>query len=164
MFAISYAPRNREKIVAKKFIVINGPNLNMLGKRETSIYGNLTLDQIQQHTQQALKKLGYDVEVEWFQSNSESALIEKIHTLVNSDIKALVINPAAYSHTSIAILDALKILSVPIIEVHLSNTHLRESFRQVKLTAKASTIIMEGLGINAYWMAILSQLYKEESL
>lgn len=150
--------------MAKKFIVINGPNLNMLGKRETSIYGTLTLDQIQKHTQKTLKDLGHNVEIEWFQSNSESALIEKIHTLINSDIKALVINPAAYSHTSIALLDALKIVPVPVIEVHLSNTHLRESFRQVKLTAKASTIIMEGLGINAYWMAILSQLNKEESL
>lgn len=150
--------------MANKFIVINGPNLNMLGTRETSIYGSLTLDEIAKYTEKKLAKLGQDIELEWFQSNSESALIQKIQSLINSDIKALIINPAAYSHTSVAILDALKMLPMPIVEVHLSNTHQRESFRQVKLTAKASTIIMEGLGKNAYLMAILAQLYKEESL
>ncbi|MDD0854596.1 3-dehydroquinate dehydratase [Halobacteriovorax sp. GB3] len=146
--------------MAMKFMVINGPNLNMLGKREASIYGNDSLNDIQDYTESTLSKMGHSVQINWFQSNSETEIIDKIQGLVESDFSALIINPAAYSHTSVAILDALKMLSIPIVEVHLSNTHQRETFRQVKLTAKASTIIMEGLGKNAYLFGILTQLNK----
>jgi 3-dehydroquinate dehydratase-2 len=139
-----------------KFLVINGPNLNMLGLREPEIYGDKTLDEIQRHTESLLQN--ENVQTEWFQSNIEGEIVGKIQSLAGGDYKALIINPAAYSHTSIAILDALKMVDVPVVEVHLSNTHRRESFRQRKLTAKASTIIMEGLGVNAYYFAILSQL------
>ncbi len=139
----------------KKFIIINGPNLNMLRIREPDIYGRLSLPEIIDYTE---KKLGHKCELEWFQSNLEGEIVTRIQELVAQDFSALVINPGAYSHTSVAILDALHILKIPIIEVHLSNTHRREEFRQTKLTAKASTIIMEGLGKNAYFMAIESQL------
>ena len=140
----------------KKFLIINGPNLNMLGTREPEIYGNMTLNQIKDFTQAEIKDK--NCQLEWYQSNIEGEIVDRIQQASKQDFKALVINPGAYSHTSVAILDALKLLKIPIIEVHLSNTHLREEFRQVKLTAKSSTIIMEGLGKNSYLMAIFSQL------
>ncbi len=133
-------------------LVINGPNLNMLGTRETSIYGSLTLNDIQKYTETELTQS--KVSLTWWQSNSEAEIIKKIHEAVNSDLDALIINPAAYSHTSVAILDALKILSIPIVEVHLTNVYNREAFRHEMLTAKASSIIMSGLGKDAYLFAV----------
>ena len=147
--------------MSDKFLVINGPNLNLLGKREPEVYGDQSLEDIEKYTNSQLISLGYkDVLVEWFQSNIEGEIVTKVQSLIDNDYKALIINPAAYSHTSVAILDSLKMLEIPVIEVHLSNTHLRDAFRQEKLTAKSSTIIMEGLGPRAYLMGILSQLIK----
>ncbi|WP_372654814.1 type II 3-dehydroquinate dehydratase [Halobacteriovorax sp.] len=147
--------------MAKKFMVINGPNLNLLGTREPDVYGKETLKDIEEYTRDQLGTiLEEEVEVEWFQSNIEGEIVEKIQQLINGEFCSLVINPAAYSHTSVAILDALKMLNIPIVEVHMSNTHLREEYRQQKLTAKSSTIIMEGLGKRAYLFGILSQLLK----
>lgn len=147
--------------MAKKFMVINGPNLNLLGTREPDVYGKETLKDIEEYTRDQLGTiLEEEVEVEWFQSNIEGEIVEKIQQLINGEFCSLIINPAAYSHTSVAILDALKMLNIPIVEVHMSNTHLREEYRQQKLTAKSSTIIMEGLGKRAYLFGILSQLLK----
>lgn len=140
----------------KKFLIINGPNLNMLGTREPNIYGSLTLSEIKKYTEDRLR--AHKTELYWFESNIEGEIVDRIQRAVSEDFTALVINPAAYSHTSIAILDALKLLKCKIIEVHLTNTHRREEFRQVKLTAKASDIIIEGLGKDAYYLAIYSQL------
>lgn len=140
----------------KKFMIINGPNLNMLGQREPEIYGSLSLQEIIKFTEDSL--LNQNVQLDWFQSNIEGEIVTKIQELLNSDYSALVINPGAYSHTSVAIFDALSMIKLPIIEVHLSNTHRREEFRQTKLTAKASTIIMEGLGKLAYLTAVKTQL------
>lgn len=145
--------------MAKKFLVINGPNLNLLGTRETEIYGSQTLTEIESNTKKSLVTLGFsEVETVWYQSNIEGEIVEKIHTALSNNFDCVVINPAAYSHTSVAILDALKMLKIPVIEVHMSNTHLRDAYRQTKLTAKSSTIIMEGLGSKAYLFGILSQL------
>ena len=138
------------------FLIINGPNLNMLGTRETSIYGDLTLKEIESWTLEKLKK--HKVDLEWFQSNIEGEIVTRIQKSLDENLKALIINPGAYSHTSVAIYDALKMIKVPIVEVHLSNTHARDNFRSTKLTARASTIIMEGLGKQAYFQAIYSQL------
>jgi len=143
-----------------KFLVINGPNINLLGKREPEVYGSLTLKEIEKYTQEKLKS--YNLEIEWFQSNIEGEIVSKIQVASQGDFCALIINPAAYSHTSIAILDALKIIPFNIIEVHISNTHTREEFRQNKITASASKIVMEGLGKNAYFLAIYSQLIEKE--
>ena len=140
----------------KKFLIINGPNLNMLGTREPTIYGTFTLEEIVKYTEDQLKDK--QCECTWYQSNIEGEIVGRIQELTKQDFSALVINPGAYSHTSVAILDALHLIKIPVIEVHMSNTHRREEFRQTKLSAKASTIIMEGLGKNAYLMAILSQL------
>ena len=131
----------------------------MLGKREPDIYGESTLSEIVEHTENRLKDCD-KVSIDWYQSNIEGELINKIQGASLEKYDALIINPAGYSHTSVAILDALKILDIPIIEVHLSNTHLREDFRCVKLTAKASNIIMEGLGRESYYFAITTQLDK----
>jgi len=130
----------------------------MLGEREPQVYGDETLFQIIEYTQKKLEN--FPVEVEWFQSNSEGEIVTKIQDAVKKNYKAMIINPAAYSHYSVAILDALKMIPFPIVEVHLSNTHKREEFRKTKLTAMASTIIMEGLGKNSYFLAIYSQLIK----
>lgn len=128
----------------------------MLGTREPEIYGSLTLKEIIDFTEKSLSNK--NCELTWFQSNIEGEIVTRIQESIKQDFSALVINPGAYSHTSVAILDALHMVKIPVIEVHLSNTHRREEFRQTKLTAKASTIIMEGLGKNAYLMAISSQL------
>lgn len=143
-------------MTSNKFLIINGPNLNKLGTREPEIYGSLTLKEIQDFTNSSLKDK--NVNIEWFQSNIEGEIVTKIQEALEQDLKALIINPAAYSHTSVAIFDALCMVKCPVIEVHLSNTHRREDFRQTKLTAKASTIIMEGLGKLAYLTAVNTQL------
>jgi len=143
-----------------KVCIINGPNLNMLGTREVEIYGSMSLTDIETYTRQETDKLGFKTDQDWFQSNSEEEIINKIHDLAKNSVDLLVINPAAFSHTSVAILDALSILSCPIIEVHLSNTNRREEFRQRKITAKSSTGVIEGIGYKVYLLAILSQLIK----
>lgn len=137
-----------------KIFVINGPNLNKLGERETKIYGDDTLDKIEEYTQSRLNAHG--CQTTWWQSNSETEIIERIHQLTNENFDALIINPAAFSHTSIAILDALKMLNFPIAEVHLSNVYARESFRHSLLTAQAASIIMSGLGKKGYYFAAMA--------
>ncbi len=129
----------------------------MLGTREPEVYGSLTLAEIQTFTEKSLEK--DNVNLDWYQSNIEGEIVTKIQEASQKNYKALIINPGAYAHTSVAIHDALKILKCPVIEVHISNTHRREDFRQTKLTAKASTIIMEGLGKIAYLTAVKSQLF-----
>ena len=138
-----------------KFLIINGPNLNMLGKRESGHYGSFSLGEIKTYTNQNCPS---EVSLDWWQSNSEEKIIEKIHELEQSDYQALIINPAAFSHTSIAIMDALRIIKIPIIEVHLSNVHSREEFRQTLLTAKAASIIMGGLKKDAYLFGVNAAL------
>lgn len=142
----------------QKILVLNGPNLNLLGEREPEVYGKHTLDDIQKFTDDHLKKFGFDkINVDWFQSNSESDLIEKIQT-EKDNVDAFVINPAAYTHTSVAILDALKACSKPVVEVHLSNTNVREEFRKNKVTTLASQHVVEGAGHRVYLLGILSLL------
>ncbi len=136
----------------KKILVLNGPNLNLLGQRETEIYGTETLDEIQEFVRSRLKR-PYP-KWEWFQSNSEADLIEKIHAATHESWSGLVFNPGALAHTSIALLDALKAYSGFKIEVHLSNTHAREEFRRIKLTACGVDGVIEGLGKNSYLYAI----------
>lgn len=144
----------------KKILVINGPNLNLLGTREKEVYGSFTLEQIQSHTQEKLKR--ENVSLDWFQSNLEGEIIDRLHKSLKQNYLGIVINPAGYSHTSVAILDALKIIIIPIVEVHLSNVYRREEFRQTMLTAQAASMIMGGLGIEAYYMGVLALLNNEE--
>ncbi len=140
----------------KKILIINGPNLNMLGLREPEVYGHDTLDEISKWTDE---KLIGKASIEWFQSNVEGEIVGRIQRAFTEHFDALVINPGGYSHTSVVIHDALKILKIPIIEVHLSQLYRREEFRHTLLTAKAATAIMSGLGKQSYYVAILSQLH-----
>ncbi|MEC7181155.1 MAG: type II 3-dehydroquinate dehydratase, partial [Bdellovibrionota bacterium] len=142
----------------KKFLVINGPNLNFLGKREPEIYGSLSLDEIQEYTEKRVTSFYKYVNIEWFQSNLEGEIVNRIQKASQESLDALIINPAAYSHTSVAILDALKLIEYKVIEVHLSNTYNRETFRHTRLTAKSSDAIIEGFGKDVYFLSIISQI------
>ena len=148
----------------KEFLVINGPNLNFLGKREPEIYGHLSLEDIQDYTEKRVESLCKCVNIKWFQSNLEGEIVERIQKASQEGFNALIINPAAYSHTSVAILDALKLIEYKVIEVHLSNTYNRESFRHTRLTAKSSDAIIEGLGKEVYFLSVISQLTEEDFL
>ncbi len=135
----------------QKVMVIHGPNLNMLGKREPDIYGKETLEEINSRLKKLGKKLGIDVDT--FQSNYEGAIVEKLHE-TSGKYKGLIINPAAYTHTSIAIRDALLLLDIPVIEVHLSNIYKREPFRHKSMIADIVTAQIAGFGASGYIMAL----------
>jgi 3-dehydroquinate dehydratase-2 len=139
-----------------EFLIINGPNLNMLGKREPEVYGTLSLDDVRQHTE--LKLNDTPAKLEWYQTNVEGEIVDRLQKAATQNYKAVIINPGGYAHTSVAIHDAIKILQIPVIEVHLSHVYRREGFRQTLLTAKACMAIMTGLGKDAYWLAVKSQL------
>ncbi len=136
----------------KKIQVINGPNLNMLGKREPQVYGSISLDQINRDLVQKALPLG--VELDFFQSNHEGAILDKIHGIFNENIAGIIINPGALTHTSIALRDALAILSCPIVEIHLSNIYKREEFRHKSLLADIVTGQISGFGHYGYQMAL----------
>lgn len=142
-----------------RILIINGANLNLLGTREPEIYGHMTLDDIQKDTLAKCKKYKMDVELDWFQSNIEGEIVNKIQESSHK-YQSLIINPGGYSHTSVAILDALKSLKIPVIEVHLTQLYKREEFRQTMLTAKAAMGIMSGFGTDVYFCAIASQYLK----
>ena len=135
----------------KKIIIINGPNLNLLGNRETDIYGKTTLQEIENLSKNMANKLNLDLS--FFQSNSESEIIELIHK-VQTDFDGLIINPAAFTHTSIALLDALKAISKPKIEIHLSNIYNREDYRKNSITSNGVDGIICGFGSLSYILAI----------
>ena len=132
-------------------LVIHGPNLNMLGMREPEVYGSTTLADIDGQLQQLGTTLG--LEVITFQSNTEGAIVDKIQSLA-TQVCGLIINPAAYTHTSVAIRDALLMVTGPIIEVHLSNIHKRESFRRHSYMADVATGQIMGLGAQGYFLAL----------
>ncbi len=129
----------------------------MLGMREPEVYGSMNLKEIQDYTSSHFVEKKIDIE--WYQSNIEGEIVQKIQEVAQrNDLKALIINPGGYTHTSVAIFDALKLLNIPIIEVHISNTHKREEFRQNKITTRASSSTLEGFGNKTYILAIQSQL------
>lgn len=134
-----------------KILVLNGPNLNMLGKREPEIYGSLTLDEIIMSLSDIAQNKA--VELSHLQSNSESELIDKIHSGFQT-IDFIIINPGAFTHTSIAIRDALLSVSIPFIEVHLSNVHAREAFRQHSYLSDKALGVICGLGKDGYTYAL----------
>lgn len=137
-----------------KICVMNGPNLNMLGKREPQIYGDVTLEQI---NAELLKKAGpLGVEMSFFQSNHEGELIDKIHGLFEAQIDGVIINPGAFTHTSVALRDALLLLSCPIIEIHLSNIYKREAFRHKSMVADIAVGQISGFGNHGYQMALVA--------
>lgn len=135
-----------------KILVINGPNINMLGIREPSVYGTQDYPALLAFIQKTASEEG--MEVECFQSNHEGAIVDKIQSAL-SVFDGIVINPAAYTHTSIAILDALKAVSLPAVEVHLSDVSRREAFRQISYAGMACVKTYMGLGFEGYRQALL---------
>ena len=135
-----------------KIFVLNGPNLNLLGFREPTIYGNDSLDDIRRMLTKRADELG--VEIDMRQSNHEGHLVDWIQEANASGAKAVLINPGAYTHTSIALHDAIKGVSVPVIEVHLSNPHAREAFRHVSYVGQAAKGSIMGFGVQSYMLAL----------
>ena len=135
----------------KKIIILNGPNLNLLGEREESQYGTSSLNDIENNCKVYAKNK--DIEVSFFQSNIEGELVEKIQVSRNTQ-DGLIINAGGYTHTSVAIHDALKILKIPIIELHISNIYNREDFRHKSLISKVAKGIICGFGEKGYIMAL----------
>ena len=135
----------------KKVLVLNGPNLNMLSIREPGIYGNQTLDEINANILSYAK--GLDIQCDFYQSNSEGNIIDAIHS-VRQNYDGCIINAGAYTHYSYAILDAIKAVDKPFIEVHLSNVHAREEFRHTSVIAPACVGSIAGFGKNSYFLAV----------
>ena len=135
-----------------KFLVLNGPNLNMLGIREPGIYGESTFSDLLNLLEETAREEG--LELEQYQSNHEGCLVDKIHEAYGK-VDGIVINPAAYTHTSVAILDALKAVSIPAVEVHISDVDAREPFRQISYPGLACIKTIKGQGLDGYRQAIL---------
>ena len=140
-----------------KILVINGPNLNLLGKREPEIYGTVDLEKINNELTEYAKTLDNEIEIEFFQSNHEGDIVDKIQT---TDAKGLIINPAAYTHTSVAISDAVKGVKIKAVEVHLSNVSAREEFRKISYVSGVCIGTVAGFKQNSYKMALFG-LYNE---
>jgi len=134
-----------------KILIVNGPNLNLLGIREPDIYGRETLANIEQRCVQKAKALGFEITMR--QSNHEGELIDWIHEAVTK-WSAIIINPAAYTHTSVAIMDALKLVNCPIVEVHISNIYQRETFRHHSYVSPVATGVICGFGSTGYEVAL----------
>ncbi len=134
-----------------KIIVLNGPNLNLLGEREKNQYGSLSLEEIEKNCKKYTSK--NNIDLSFFQSNIEGELINKIQNSRNNH-HGLIINAGGYTHTSVAIHDALKILKIPIIELHISNIYNREDFRHISLISKLAKGVICGFGAEGYLMAI----------
>jgi len=148
-----------------KIAVIQGPNINMLGVREQHIYGPMKMEEIHEQLKGAASQNG--VELEFFQSNLEGELVDRVQECLG-EVDGILINPAAYSHTSIAITDALKAVALPVVEVHISNIYHREEYRQKSITASASTGVITGFGPFGYHMGlmaltqIISEIYQQQ--
>ncbi len=134
----------------KRIIIINGPNLNLLGRREVDIYGNMSFDH---YFQILCEHYSKKVDLVYFQSNHEGAIIDKIHE-VGFDFDGIVFNGGAYTHTSVAIADALAAITTPVVEVHISNVYAREAFRSKSLTVSKAVGSIAGLGLDGYRLAV----------
>ena len=136
----------------KNILVLHGPNLNLLGQREPELYGRVTLDEINQKLQQLAKS--HAVNLEHFQSNAEATLVDRIQLARQDNTSFIIINPAAFTHTSVALRDALAAVAIPFIEVHLSNVFAREAFRKESYFSDIAVGIISGLGATGYELAL----------
>jgi 3-dehydroquinate dehydratase-2 len=132
--------------------VLNGPNLNLLGTREPQIYGHDTLDDIAGKLEDRARELGLEIDMR--QSNHEGHLVDWLHEAQANDVRAVLLNAGAYTHTSVALFDAIKSIRTPVIEVHLSNPHKREAFRHHSYIAMAALGTVSGFGANSYVLAL----------
>jgi 3-dehydroquinate dehydratase II len=138
-------------VATKSILVLHGPNLNLLGVREPEHYGHLSLADIDHNLQTLAKEANFSLES--FQSNAEAELVAKIQTLATSKVDFIIINPAAFTHTSVSIRDAISAVKVPFIEVHLSNVYARESFRHHSFFSDIAVGVISGLGAEGYYAA-----------
>jgi len=136
----------------KKVLVIHGPNLNLLGEREKDIYGEVTLDEINKNLEKIAQDEGVTLTI--LQSNHEGKIIDAIGEVKNDQMDAILINPAAYTHTSVAIRDAIAAVKIPTVEVHLSNIYAREEFRHTSLCAPVCHGQITGFGVNSYYIGL----------
>lgn len=134
------------------FLLLNGPNLNLLGTREPEIYGEISLDEISKKISDLADEEGHNLLS--FQSNAEHELVERIHKAGKEDIKCIIFNPGAFTHSSIALRDALAGTKIPFIEVHISNIYSREDFRQKSFLSEIAVGVISGLGIEGYELAL----------
>lgn len=141
-----------------KILLLNGPNLNMLGTREPEIYGSLSLSDIE-NKMQAIAQTN-SVDLVSFQSNAEHEIIDRVQAASNDNTTFILINPAAFTHTSVAIRDALASVQIPFIEIHLSNPHAREAFRKHSYFSDLAVGIIAGFGVDSYLMALESAIKK----
>jgi 3-dehydroquinate dehydratase-2 len=137
--------------------IINGPNINLLGKREPSIYGAVSFEEYLQ----GLREKYNDIDIQYYQSNVEGEMINKIHE-VGFDFDGIILNAGAYTHTSIALQDAIRAVTSPVIEVHISNVHSRESFRHVSMISSACVGVICGFGLDSYRLALEALLEKNK--
>ncbi len=142
-------------------LVLNGPNLNLLGHREPATYGSATLQQINERLSEQAEQ--NSIKLECYQTNAEHQMIERIQATLNSDISHIIINPAAWTHTSVAIRDALLAVSIPFIEVHLSNIHQREAFRAHSYFSDRAQAVICGCGAYGYELAMQYILLQSRS-
>ena len=141
-----------------KILVLNGPNLNLLGTREPEVYGTDSLEDIENNLQSlALKN---SINIDFYQSNSENELIERLHNAKQDSVDYIIINPGAFTHTSIALRDAFLGIDIPFIEVHISNIYSREEFRKKSYLSDISKCLITGLGVAGYEFALLSILQR----
>jgi 3-dehydroquinate dehydratase II len=145
--------------MAKNILLINGPNLNLLGTREPAVYGSGTLQSIEQRLAQQAAAAGISFGV--FQSNSEADLVERIQQAGRDRVEFIIINPAAYTHTSVAMRDALAAVGIPFIELHLSNVHAREAFRHRSYFSDLAVGVITGLGAQGYELALAYAIQHE---
>jgi 3-dehydroquinate dehydratase-2 len=134
------------------FLLLNGPNLNLLGTREPSVYGATTLADVEAQCRATAQRLGFGLES--FQSNHEGALIDRVHASRTDGTRFIVINPGAFTHTSVALRDALAGVAIPFIEVHISNVHKREAFRHHSYLSDIADGVIVGLGVEGYRLAL----------
>ncbi len=139
-----------------KLLVLNGPNLNLLGSREPGHYGTDNLEQINQRLTEQAETAGHQLDT--FQSNAEHELVERIHRAASDKVAWIIINPAAFTHTSVAVRDALAGVAIPFIEVHLSNVHAREEFRRHSYFSDIASGVISGLGAQGYELALTAVL------
>jgi len=148
-------------IYMRNVLVIHGPNLNLLGTREPGHYGLDTLESI--NTKLIAKAKHNDINLETFQSNHEGEIVDKIHSSAQNNIETIILNPAAFTHTSVAIRDALLATKISFIEVHLSNVHAREEFRKKSFFSDVAEGVISGFGANSYLLALESIINKKNN-
>jgi 3-dehydroquinate dehydratase-2 len=149
---------NEKEYKLTNVLILHGPNLNLLGVREPEVYGNITLGDINRNLEKLAENDG--VKIDFFQSNAEFALIDRVQLTMTDGTDFIIINPAAYTHTSVALRDALAAVKVPFIEVHISNVYSRESFRRHSYFSDLAIGVISGLGVKGYELALQYALHQ----